>query len=104
VEKQPRVCSNEDCLELFAPKVHNAVYCSAECRKIVTNKKILDKYHQKKANKSLKNRVCKTRGCETLLSNYNDENICGACQVERLKNRLEGWGWDRSKLDEEWSF
>lgn len=101
---EPKICSNDDCLELFLPKVHNAIYCSAECRKIVTNQKVLDKYHEKKAKQNSKNRICKTKSCSTILSRYNDESICGACQVNRFKDRLEGWGWNRAKLDEDWSY
>ncbi len=101
---EPRVCENEDCLTLFSPKVHNSIYCSAECRKVVTNKKVLEKYHEKKDKKKNKNRICKTPSCRTVLSSYNEESICGACQVNRLKDRLEGWGWDRAKLDEDWSY
>jgi hypothetical protein len=104
VELHPRICGNDDCLELYVPKVHNAVYCSAKCRKIITNQKVLDKYHQKKLKQRKEPTVCSTSTCDTILSKYNEENICGACQVVRLKNRLEGWGWDRSKLDEEWKY
>jgi ribosomal protein S27AE len=104
VELEPKICANEDCLELFAPKVHNAIYCSAECRKIVTNQKVLNKYYEKKNKQAFRNRVCKNVGCSTLLSRYNEDQICGPCQVNRLKDRLEGWGWNRSKLDEEWSY
>ena len=67
-------------------------------------RKILEKYHSKKALQNSKNRVCKTKNCNTILSRYNEEKICGACQVNRFKDRLEGWGWDRAKLDEDWSY
>jgi hypothetical protein len=102
---KPKVCVNEDCEDLFEPKVHNAIYCSEECRRVVTNKKVLSKYYEKKATKNNKNRVCKTEGCDTILSRYNiDDDVCGPCGVVRLKDRLEGWGWDRQKLDEEWAY
>lgn len=86
---EPKICVNDECLKLFVPKVHNAVYCSAECRKIVTNQKVLNKYHANKAKRNQKNRVCKTRGCSTILSRYNDSSVCGSCQVNRLKCKVD---------------
>lgn len=86
------------------PKVHNAIYCSIECRRIVTNQKVLDKYYEKKDKKNKPKRICKARNCKTILSQYNSEDICEAHQVIRLKDRLESWGWDRNDLDEQWSF
>ena len=98
-----RDCANEECSIAFIPKVHNGKYCSAECRKLVTNKKVLENYYRRKKNRTTK-RTCKTEGCKTILSRYNDENICEACKVERLKKRLVSWGWSRTKLDEDWSY
>lgn len=101
---EEKLCANEDCSEWFIPQVHNAIYCSAECRKIITNKNVLDRYYEKKERRSNKKRVCKTDKCGTILSTYNDENICELCKTNRLIDRLESWGWDRAKLEEDWSF
>nr|DAT56976.1 MAG TPA: hypothetical protein [Caudoviricetes sp.] len=98
--EEERVCSNPDCLKTFIAKVYNTIYCSAECRKIITNKKLLDNYYRKKENKS-KKRVCVTDNCTTILSRYNDEDICEQCKKERYIQRLVGWGWDEEALRNE---
>lgn len=95
-----RFCANQECLESFIPKTYNGVYCSPECRKIVTNKKLLEKYYTAKTNKT-KKRVCVTDDCSTVLSRYNKEKICERCKTERFIARLVSWGWDEKKLREE---
>jgi len=95
-----RFCANEDCLKSFVPKTYNGVYCSADCRKTSTNKKLLEKYYENKANKTRKRR-CSTSGCSTILSIYNKEKICERCKTERYIARLVSWGWDEQKLREE---
>jgi hypothetical protein len=78
-----RQCANQDCGKDFQPKVHNGIYCCAECRKIATNKNILDKYHAKKENKS-KKRICATKNCNTILSIYNEKSICELCKIKEF--------------------
>ena len=95
-----RECSNEECRKKFIPKTYNGIYCSAECRKIVTNKKLLEKYYTNKANKTRK-RICATSSCTTILSKYNKEKICERCKTERYIARLVSWGWDEKKLRDE---
>ena len=95
--EEKRVCSNGDCKKEFVAKVYNATYCSPECRKIITNKKLLESYHTKKANKH-KKRICKTKDCTTILSSYNKEDICEACKEDRYVQRLVSWGWDEEKI------
>jgi len=104
MELPGRFCANGDCDEAFEPQVHNAIYCSVECRKIVTNKNVLDRYYEKKERRANKKRVCSNEGCATILSMYNDEEICETCKTERLILRLAGYGWDEAKLREEWSY
>jgi hypothetical protein len=104
MDLQPRSCANQECQMLFEPQVHNAIYCSVDCRKVVTNKNVLERYYEKKERRSDKKRVCKTQGCGTILSMYNDESICEPCKTERLINRLSSWGWDEDQLREDWSF
>lgn len=99
-----KTCANEECGDSFEPQAHNAIYCSIECRKIVTNKNVLDKYYKKKERKSNKKRVCKNKKCGTILSSYNDEDICELCKTNRLIDRLASWGWDKEKLKEDWSY
>lgn len=99
-EGELRICSNELCKKEFTAKVYNTIYCSTDCRKVVTNKKLLDNYYRKKENKKRK-RICISDNCTTVLSSYNDEEICEQCKGERFIQRLIGWGWDEEKLRKE---
>lgn len=99
-KEETRVCTNDDCQKEFIAKVYNARYCSAECRRIITNKKLLEGYYEKKSNKT-KKRICKTKDCTTILSRYNKENICEHCKKERYIKRLVSWGYDEEKLRKE---
>lgn len=99
-KQEERICDNPECSKSFVAKVYNALYCSAECRRVITNKKLLEKYYQNKENKT-KKRVCKTSNCLTVLSKYNKENICEQCKKERFIKRLVSWGYDEEKLRKE---
>ena len=92
-----RNCANTDCGKEFVPRVYNAIYCSAECRKIITNQKVLQRYYDKKARLNSK-RTCKTKECYTVLSRYNEEDICEKCKRERFVQRLVGWGWNEKQV------
>ena len=92
-----RDCANPDCKKPFMPRVYNAIYCNAECRKIITNQKVLQRYYDKKARLSSR-RTCATKVCGTILSRYNAEDICERCKRERFIKRLVGWGWNESKV------
>lgn len=100
MEKEKRICKNSKCKKKFLAKVYNSIYCSAECRRTVTNAKLLANYYEKKKNKN-KKRICKTLNCTTVLNRYNKENICELCKQERYIKRLTSWGWNESKLREE---
>jgi hypothetical protein len=58
----------------------------------------------RKKRTKINKRVCSVKKCKTVLSIYNDDDTCSSCQVNSLKDRLEDWGWDRDKLDEDWSY
>ena len=94
-------CKNPDCSNTFVPKTYNAIYCSPECRRVITNKKLLDKYYENKERKNSK-RTCKTKDCSTILSSYNKEDICERCKRERYIARLVSWGWDEKGLRDEY--
>ncbi len=102
VERESKICANEKCSNEFVPRVYNAIYCSTSCRRIVTNRRILERYH---ANKEIysKKRICESRKCKIILSRYNKENICESCKRERFIQRLVGWGWDERKLRDDMS-
>jgi hypothetical protein len=101
MEYEDRVC--DECGLIFTPKAHNGKYCSIGCRKIATNKKVLDRYYENKDRLSgATQKVCKRKGCKTILSRYNKEDICEAHKVDRFVKRLGRWGWDEDKLREEY--
>jgi len=71
------ICSNKSCAKQFESKTHNQKYCSDECCRIATNKRIMEKYYEKKAIKKGAIRLCKK--CKAQLSRYNSDNICSSC-------------------------
>jgi hypothetical protein len=76
------ICLNVECLKQFDPKTHNQKYCCDECCRVATNKRIMEKYYEKKAIKNGSPRKCK--GCSSLLSRYNTDSYCSKCT--KLKN------------------
>jgi hypothetical protein len=84
------ICSYDNCNNEFTPKTHNQKYCSDECCRIATNENIKKAYYEKKARLSGKKRVCKSKDCESILSRYNDSNICEKCvSAKKEKQRKE---------------
>lgn len=81
------ICSYEECKKPFEPKTHNQKYCSDECCRTATNKKLKEQYYEKKARLQGKKRTCKSPGCKTALSRYNESNICSRCQSLKEKNK-----------------
>ncbi len=79
-------CSNKECSIDFEPKTHNQKYCSDECCRVATNRRIMEKYYEKKAIRNGAYRECKK--CKTQLSRYNQNMICGLCEKNSaLKNK-----------------
>jgi hypothetical protein len=72
------ICSNKECAKEFDAKTHNQKYCCDECCRVATNKKIMEKYYEKKAIRSGAKREC--RVCKSRLSRYNQSNICAKCE------------------------
>lgn len=72
------ICSNTTCSKEFEAKTHNQKYCSDECCRIATNKRIMEKYYEKKAIRNGAVRNCKK--CKAELSRYNQLDICMTCQ------------------------
>lgn len=83
------ICANKECAKEFNAKTHNQKYCSDECCRVATNRRIMEKYYEKKAIKNGAVRLCKK--CNVSLSRYNQSNICSLCE----KNNGEG---SRNKL------
>lgn len=77
-----RVCAWEECKQVFTPTTHNMIYHTDECCKRATNARIMKRYHERKAVRNGAKRVCKTTGCGTLLSRYNESKICAKCEAQ----------------------
>jgi len=71
-------CCNTECSKEFNAKTHNQKYCSDDCCRIATNKKIMEKYYEKKAIRQGKVRNCKK--CKSKLSRYNQSTVCAKCE------------------------
>jgi hypothetical protein len=81
-----KLCANEACEKAFTPNKHNQIYCSSECCRVATNRRLLLRYYEKKARLQGKKRYCKR--CGLHLSRYNDQKLCSACQqVDQVNKR-----------------
>lgn len=78
------ICFNTECGKNFDSKTHNQKYCSEECCRIATNKRIMEKYYEKKAIKKGSVRLCKK--CKSQLSRYNAEQVCSSCLKKTTMN------------------
>ena len=78
------ICARKDCGVEFEPRTHNQKYHNAECCRIATNRRIMEKYYAKQAQRLGKERWCER--CEiTRLSRYNDTQICGPCSLKEVE-------------------
>lgn len=77
------ICSNNGCENEFTKTTHNQKYCSDECCREATNKKIRQKYYAEKERLSGKERICITKGCKNLLSRYNEDETCRECMAKK---------------------
>ena len=92
------ICAYSGCegVKEFEPKTQNQKYCSDECCRIATNQKLKEAYYDKKARLAGKKRVCKTPGCTSVLSRYNEGRICDKCiSAQKEKERKTDIGIDR---------
>lgn len=78
-----KVCALEECGQPFSPAKHNQVYCSAECRQIATNARVMQRYYEDKDRKNGKERICSVRGCGSKLSRYNETDTCARCSAAK---------------------
>jgi hypothetical protein len=73
------------CDKQFSSSNKNQIYCNAECRKLATKQKILQRYKVTKVkSRSGKERKC-AGGCDTTLSIYNDVGFCNTCMMSKRK-------------------
>lgn len=75
------ICANKECAKDFEPKTHNQKYCTDECCRIATNRRIMEKYYEKKAIRNGAYRQCKK--CKSKLSRYNQASICAVCEKNK---------------------
>ena len=71
------ICANKECSKEFEPKTHNQKYCTEECCRVATNRRIMEKYYERKAIRNGALRICK---CGNKLSRYNAGNVCSICE------------------------
>lgn len=83
---QEFICALEECGKIGIKVTHNQKYCTNECCRVATNRKIMKQYHERAAIKRGKKRSCK--GCGTSLSRYNESPVCGACQTAKRNENL----------------
>ena len=80
------ICSNKECAKEFDSKTHNQKYCCDECCRVATNRRIMEKYYEKKAIKNGAFRGCKK--CGSRLSRYNKSDTCAPCEkIGSLNNK-----------------
>ena len=90
-----RTCANPNCSISFRPKSHNQKYHNSECCRVVTNKRIMEKYYEEKEIRDGKERACSNAGCEVVLTRYNLTPTCFSCDRKKglrgrsLLDRLE---------------
>jgi hypothetical protein len=63
----------------FSPQSFNQKYHNELCRKEATNRRLMEKYHERRRRRNGEIRICKTEGCETKLSRYNESTTCEKC-------------------------
>lgn len=78
-----RACANLDCDVSFSPSSHNQKYHNADCCRTVTNRRIMDKYYEDKEIRKGKFRLCRSGGCENILSRYNLTSTCHPCDAKK---------------------
>lgn len=79
-----KTCANPECNKQFSPNTHNQKYCTEECCRVVTNKRIMKDYYEQKEIRDGKYRVC-DNGCGTVLSRYNPTSVCAVCDRKKVE-------------------
>lgn len=80
------ICANSECKKDFTPKTHNQKYCTDECCRVATNRRIMEKYYERKAIRNGALRPCSR--CGHQLSRYNKGNFCATCEKNiNLENK-----------------
>ena len=72
-----KTCAWGKCDREFEPLRHNQIYCCEDHSKSAARESILKRYHERKAFRDGKKRLCK---CGTPLSRYNYTAQCSRCE------------------------
>ena|SRR6476469_6755639 len=75
-------CARDECDIVSVRKKHNQKYCSDECCRLATNKRIMKKYYDRRDQRMGKIRYCNICGT-TQLSRYNNSQTCAPCVSRR---------------------
>jgi hypothetical protein len=78
------ICANTECKKDFEGQTHNQKYCCDNCCRVATNKRIMEKYYEKKAIRAGEKRKCKN--CSEYLSRYNDNKTCSSC-IKKIQKK-----------------
>jgi hypothetical protein len=85
------ICENNGCENEFFQSAHNQKFCSSECLRDSTNRRVREKYRDDKDRLKGKQRVCSK--CKAKLSRYNSDTICNFCKSDKqakLKREILG--------------
>ena len=77
-------CARPDCDVVSRKTTHNQKYCSNDCCREETNRRLKANYHERTAIKRGKKRACSV--CALPLSRYNEGHMCGGCESQKLKS------------------
>lgn len=77
-------CAYDKCDNTFVKTTHNQKYCSDECCRIATNKKLKKQYYERKARLAGKAFKCSTRGCNQTLNRYTTDKVCEICKAKKV--------------------
>ena len=82
------------CQAYFSADVSYQIYCGEDCRTAATRKKSKERARIATIKRrQKKTRVCKNKGCGTVLSLYNDNNVCSKCEIseKQVKDALKAF-------------
>lgn len=82
------VCDNTECDDTYMKRTSNQRYCSEACRKEVTNRNLVQKYHETRARIKGQVRLCGMCN-ETRLNRYNPSLVCNLCSAKEKREKRE---------------
>lgn len=83
------ICGFDECGKNFEPHRHNQKYCCSECCKGATNKRTRQKYLADKKRLQGETRICSIQSCNTILSRYTEDDVCGKCLAQRESEEMD---------------